>query len=226
MKSSTKAILASVMLLALHHGVFAADLNDDAKGKTKASSGMSYLSVSARLADIAEANKDPLLMVAAARLEAMASTTDKEQEKVSGGEGATSGAEKPERLPLYVMAEEFADDDEKLLELIREDRVSTSTRTRQLRGGPVAHEDTVFANSTDTYRLVFNSGATAEVAVLGDGDTDLDLRIFDENGNVVCEDLDFTDRTYCNWRPRWRGSFRIEIKNLGAVYNRYTMFAN
>jgi hypothetical protein len=66
----------------------------------------------------------------------------------------------------------------------------------------------------------------AEVAVIGDGDTDLDLYIEDEFGNIIVRDLDYTDRTYVQWTPRWTGAYKVKIRNLGRVYNQYTLLTN
>ena len=85
-------------------------------------------------------------------------------------------------------------------------------------------EERVLANSTDTYSEVFVADVNVVVYVEGDGDTDLDLYIYDESGNLIDSDTDNTDRCYCEWTPRWRGKFTIKIKNLGSVYNAYTMY--
>ena len=81
----------------------------------------------------------------------------------------------------------------------------------------------VSANSTDVYNVTFIGGEPAEVFLVGDGDTDLDLFIYDENGNLIDSDTDNTDVCLCEWTPRWTGRFTIKIRNYGSVYNEYTM---
>ena len=78
----------------------------------------------------------------------------------------------------------------------------------------------------DRYRVTFRGGSFAEVSLVGDGDTDLDLYVYDEYGNSVCSDSGWSDRAYCSWRPRWTGVFSIEVRNLGSVYNRYRFATN
>src|SRR5689334_19047666 len=84
----------------------------------------------------------------------------------------------------------------------------------------------VSARSTDVYAIPFAGGEPALVTVRGDGDTDLDLYVYDENGNLICSDTDYTDQLICSWSPRWTGMFRIEVRNLGNVYNRYQVRTN
>ena len=86
--------------------------------------------------------------------------------------------------------------------------------------------DVVKAKTTDVYKVYFSSSQRAEVLVIGDGDTDLDLYVYDENGNLIEYDTDTGDDCYASWTPKWSGYFRIKIKNLGNVPNRYMMLTN
>lgn len=81
----------------------------------------------------------------------------------------------------------------------------------------------VKANTTDVYTRYFYAGETAFVYVNGDGDTDLDLYVYDENGNLVDSDTDSGDTCLCTFTPKWYGKFKIKVKNLGSVYNKYTI---
>jgi hypothetical protein len=80
-----------------------------------------------------------------------------------------------------------------------------------------------------TYRdftVTFVGGEAAEVGVKGDGDTDLDLLIFDEFGNKIASDEDNTDRCYVRWVPKWTGKFTIRVVNHGHVYNEFRIATN
>ena len=81
----------------------------------------------------------------------------------------------------------------------------------------------VKAHSTDVYYVEFYGGEEVCVLVFGDGDTDLDIYIYDENDNLIESDTDILDTCVCTWTPKWTGEFRIEVKNLGNVYNEYTI---
>ena len=75
--------------------------------------------------------------------------------------------------------------------------------------------------STDTFYVSFWGGEEGAILISGDGDTDLDLLVFDEYGNLVGSDTDRSDDCVVRLLPRWTGTFRIEVRNLGHVYNQY-----
>lgn len=91
---------------------------------------------------------------------------------------------------------------------------------------PFRHIDQVNASRKDVYDMVFQGGRRARLLVLGDGDTDLDLHVFDQNGNLIASDVDLNDRCVVEFTPRWTDTFKVQIRNLGNVYNRYTMLSN
>lgn len=192
--------------------------------KAPPSPELNYSGLSARLADVAGDSSDPVLMLAAARLEAMSSTETESRDKTTeGGDGSVDDEGTKTTTSLYEKASELAGTNEQLLALID---ASSDERAKGRTSGAVSHYDRVLARDTDIYRISFNGGRRAEVSVVGDGDTDLDLYVYDENGNRICSDTDYTDVTYCSWRPSWTGPFRIEISNLGSVYNAYRLTTN
>ena len=90
-------------------------------------------------------------------------------------------------------------------------------------GGPKFNHSRVEAFSTDVYRVDLHGDEYTEIEVRGDGDTDLDLFVYDQYGNLIVSDTDYGD--YCSvWVLPYRAStWRIEIVNLGNVYNEYTI---
>lgn len=92
--------------------------------------------------------------------------------------------------------------------------------------GPIVHHDSVLARHYDDYAITFVAGELARVAVVGDGDTDLDLYIYDENGNLITSDTDYTDQCLVEFTPRWTGAFRVRVVNNGYVYNNYVLLTN
>jgi hypothetical protein len=98
--------------------------------------------------------------------------------------------------------------------------------TRGAMGGPKYALGSVSAHSYTFYDAKFWANEIAEIAVSGDGDTDLDLYVYDENGNCIVSDTDYTDDCYVRFCPRWTGRFRIKIVNRGGVYNKYAIVTN
>ena len=92
--------------------------------------------------------------------------------------------------------------------------------------GPQVASTQVLAQSTDSFAATFRGGESTTVAISGDGDTDLDLYVTDENGNTICTDTDASDTMLCRWTPAWTGPFGIHIRNLGRVYNNYKLAVN
>ena len=91
---------------------------------------------------------------------------------------------------------------------------------------PGTHRDRVLANTTDVYHVFFYGRERGEVIVDGSSRTDLDLYIYDPNGNLVDSDTD--DTSYCIgsfYAPR-PGVYTIKIVNLGDVGNTYDLWTN
>ena len=93
-------------------------------------------------------------------------------------------------------------------------------------GLPISDGDRVHAYSVNTYYIDFYGGEYAEVAIVGDGDTDLDLFIYDENGNFIASGESYSDVEVVGFNPRWTGTFIVEVHNLGSVYNDFGIGTN
>lgn len=97
---------------------------------------------------------------------------------------------------------------------------------RGAEGGAIRHLDVVRPSTIDNYVIRFNGMEIAELAVLGDGSTDLDLEVYDHNGNLIARDVSSIDRCYVRWVPRVTGPFMVKIINLGTTSNAYTLLTN
>ena len=91
---------------------------------------------------------------------------------------------------------------------------------------PISQGDRVLANSINTYYIDFYGNEYAEVAIVGDGDTDLDLFIYDENGNFIASGETYSDVEVVGFTPLWTGTFIVEVHNLGNVYNDFGLGSN
>src|SRR5262245_57779927 len=65
------------------------------------------------------------------------------------------------------------------------------------------------ANDKVVYHIAFKAGETAEFAILGDGDTDVDIFVYDQAGNLVVADVGLTDMGLVRWRPDQDQVYRI-----------------
>ena len=129
-------------------------------------------------------------------------------------------------VDMLAAAKEYSFNDELLLGLIC--KVENKLQSQTTRGittssGFYTDSDRVPAGDYIQYRAEFRGHEVAEIAVIGDGDTDLDLYVYDENNHLIVSDTDFGDDCYVSFTPKWTGTFRIKIKNLGNVYNEYVI---
>lgn len=91
-------------------------------------------------------------------------------------------------------------------------------------GGRVVHRETVEARCAHTWTLALRGGETTRIRVSGDGDTCLELRVYDEFDNLVAIDtLGLRDDRQAFVTPKWTGKFKVKITNCGSVYNKYVM---
>ena len=93
-------------------------------------------------------------------------------------------------------------------------------------GGARSGHFSVNAGATDSFTMRFYGGQLASVIVQGDGDTDLDVYVYDAAGNLITKDDDYGDSCVVQWRPYWTGMFRIKVVNRGTVYNNYSIESN
>ncbi len=123
-------------------------------------------------------------------------------------------------------AKKFADGDPNLLALIDNIDAEAKGAMRGNINGPSRDYAAVNGNSYVDYTANFVANLIAEILVSGDGDTDLDLYVYDSNGNLIASDTDYSDDCYVRWVPAWTGRYTIRIVNRGPVYNRFVILTN
>jgi hypothetical protein len=84
----------------------------------------------------------------------------------------------------------------------------------------------VEANSSQIYDIRFNGGELARVWIIGDGDTDLDLYVYDQRGRLVIKNENKTDNAQVYFSPQQTESYTVMVKNRGGVYNRFRLWTN
>jgi hypothetical protein len=88
---------------------------------------------------------------------------------------------------------------------------------------PLVRVDRVRPGQTDVWTLQLQAGVSYRVVVDGDGDTDLDGYLRDENDNLIDADDDLTDYVVLRVTPRWSGPFTLRVVNRGSVSNVYRL---
>ena len=176
----------------------------------------------------ARADGDALGMFAAARQVAAIGLREGSPEKqTEGTENAEKDGEAPIREPKAMLEAALAEAGDGPLAAMIEEEITVEGRGRE--PGPLHYITQVDAYDDDRYRLesmVFEGGEWAEVAIIGDGDTDLDLYVYDEFGNLICASEDAFDDEYCEWVPAFTGPFLVVVRNYGDVYNEYELLTN
>jgi hypothetical protein len=169
----------------------------------------------------------PLISAAQILIDLSAGALKVENTKRGEGEG---GSKESVDISLDVQnlltdAEALSKNDKNLTGLIKSLREQTAASRGRV-GGPGYVIDKVEAGQANIHEVSFTGGEAAEVAVVGDGSTDLDLYIMDENGNLIVMDEAPTDNCYVLWKPTWTGIFYITVLNRGNVWNQYALVTN
>ncbi|AWD22505.1 hypothetical protein [Fuscovulum blasticum] len=142
----------------------------------------------------------------------------------AGGEEDDGAAKAPvTAAEMFAKAKELAGDDEGLLGLIA-DAEAEGSRGRI--GGAVTWGSALPKGQIDVWEVPFYGNSYAEVAVVGDGDANLDMVVTDQNGNVICYDVSPSDQVYCDFVPAWDGYFYITVENAGRARNSYYLMTN
>ena len=69
-------------------------------------------------------------------------------------------------------------------------------------------------NSDVIYKIKYFANQDAEFAVIGEGNTDVDIHVLDEAGKAVTKDIALTDLALVRWQPSKTQVFTIIVRNL------------
>ena len=198
----------------------------------KASPEMSALQTATSLAKYGYATFSSSALVEAAKILSSTSLQDLGVTPTRGGvqDSATKSCIVSfEPAQLIADAKKYANNDKAILSYIKQVEktiASAPASTRGAVGGPKYSQDRVYGKDYVQYQVKFWANELAEIIVVGDGDNDLDLYVYDQNGNLVASDADYTDQCVCRWVPAWTGTFTVRIVNRGAIYSNYAIATN
>ena len=89
-------------------------------------------------------------------------------------------------------------------------------------GGATAGTFVVNKRTTDSFVVTLRASEITRILLSGDGDTCLELRVEDENGNLVASDtLGNGDNRKVLITPKWTGKFKVKVTNVGPLSNKY-----
>lgn len=179
---------------------------------------------------LAQKTKNPVAALAAAQIMNGLELKDVDREKetkANDGPAVTeegTGVDTPiDGAAMLAAAKMFAGGDPAVLGLI-EDTEAEGSRGRI--GGASRTLSRLPGGKTDVFKVPFYGGRLAELAIVGDGDANLDLLVTDAKGNAICVDRSYSDKLYCSWTPRWDGHFYVAVVNQGRIRNSYYILTN
>lgn len=208
------------------------------KPKTGEGEAVQMMETAANLVAYARANESAYAMLAAVdmirRVQVRTDAAHFGQKQSEGGKDAAK--DQKDKAPqswdvksLLGEAKGWAKNDAKLAAVIDAELAKPNpepAKTMGATGGPVQIVDCVKGGYVDIWTIKFDGGRFAQVGVIGDGDSDLDVAVYDENGNLIGADVDGTDRCLVEWTPRWTGKFKIHVRNMGSRVNCYRLLTN
>ncbi|OWU86638.1 hypothetical protein ATO6_07630 [Oceanicola sp. 22II-s10i] len=181
--------------------------------------------ISARLFDAALQDRDPLLALAAARMRQSVLGAEIEREPERDGPAPEGEGEGPVTWEdMLDTALAFGGGDP-FIEGIAEDMLAV--QARGVVSGKVYSISQIRAGGADTYKpLEYEGNAYAEVYIEGASAADLNVRVFDSAGRLVCSDTDISAIAYCGWRPAKSEAFTVVVENKGGGGTSYTLITN
>lgn len=207
---------------------FAEEGTNVSQDETKTGEAVAKTYAMARdLIEYGRKNNDALALIVAAQMRQSVGLTEVDRKPTTEEGGGSADADDTPELTVEAILDEaktMSGDDEMIVGLA-DDVMASATKGRTV--GPGYNVVTLPGQAVDSYAGVsFDGGRYAEVYTEGSGRTNLDLYIYDENGNLVCSDTDSSDIAYCGWTPRWTGGFTIKVINRGNSSNRYALITN
>lgn len=168
--------------------------------------------------------RDPLMVIAAARIYARIQTTEQQRTPTAGAETGTPPSTPTPGLQTAIdTARQLAEGNAQLLALV--DGIAPAAARGRTRGPGVARA-WVSPGRVVSYTETFRGGEWASIAIAGDGMSLLNLVVFDENGNRICMARRYGDRQSCGWTPNWTGPFRVEVHNVGGNATNFVLETN
>lgn len=169
---------------------------------------------------LGRAQKDPLAVLAAARLAARIQTTETDRTPEPKAEALPPSH--PDAGTMFTAAKALAAEDAAVADLIARSeaeaaRLPARTLLRTTRG--------IEAAASQIYTLPFFAGSLAEIGLLGDGKANLDLTVA-SGAETLCLDRDPADRALCSFTLPENASVTVTITNRSETAASYSLLTN
>jgi hypothetical protein len=174
-------------------------------------SAVERLALSDRLAAYGERNADPVALVQAAKI----------RKGLEPGKASAYTFE-----GLLDRAAQLAPGNPAIEALIADARAHRSRDLPLVGAGVSALSKLIPSRGTDRGDFTFRGAAPAVIYVRGPDDADLDLYVYDDYNNLICADESSSAAAQCSWRPRWTGSFLVDVRNKKDAEVPYVLTAN
>lgn len=182
---------------------------------TDSSKAAEALVLGYRLADYARATKDARAMIVAAKIVDAAPIKEGADKGTLDRDATVDVTPKPVTgADLFDEAARLAGGDADLMAEIEAARAEAS-KGIACRCDSLRVVQYVPGKTTWTVRTSFRGGEPKVVGMRRDSATPLGLKIFDENGSLVCQDMSGNVTLYCRVNPLWTGAFTIQAVNYG-----------
>ncbi len=222
-----KLFLGALMLISL--SAFAQEENQmGGKTDSKATSEtVDQLTLANQLVKFGYQNSSALPLIQAVQIYKKLNVKEEAREKTTEGGSAPSKSVTKNQVvsfnedQILADATKFAAGNKNLLGLIDDAKKATRSPV----GGAVRHSDCVSPMAVDVYRIYCRGGEATTIYVSGDGDTDLDLYVYDSNGNLISSDTDGTDECLVRFIAYRNHTFTVRVRNRGRITNCYTLYA-
>ena len=195
-----------------------ANLSDSTGEETPAARAVETLALAYRLADHARTARDSRAMIVAARMIASAPVASRGQAAELGPDASAQD--------LFAEAARLAAGD---VALLAEVEAARAEQSKGVLCGPRCPIRTVhFVPAGTSWRVGFAApgGESFVVGVRRDAATGMDLKVYDENDNLICRDLSQNPTLYCRVTPIWTGRISVVVMNHGARGARVAMVTN
>lgn len=213
------------------------------KQKLGRQDALSRAALAAQLAMEGEKRKSPILLLAAAELLGGLKESARKTEPIEV-QGKQDDSKKPPKLDvahLVELAREYTKGDDELAALVDKRLEKLSQRGLIYEQGKDLEDIKLEGlNFKVLYvgvvgvgqylrldNVIFDAGRPAVIAVVGDGDGDLDLGVFDgRTERLIGKDDDYSSVCVVDWLPSAQRPHTVLVVNEGKIAERFVVLAN